>query len=64
MWVRIPPAAYPRYFFTQVSDDIRRLFCRVLRGLGVEYTWNNWRTVSVARRRSVALLDTFVGPKT
>jgi len=60
---RVNGKDYPRYFFTQVSDDIRRLFCSVLRSLGVEYTWNNWKTVSIARRRSVALLDTFVGPK-
>jgi hypothetical protein len=54
---------YPRYFFSQVSDDIRRLFCAACRRVGVEYTWNDWKTVSVARRPSVALLDTFVGPK-
>ena len=55
---------YPRYFFTQVSDDIRRLFCDTCARLGIEYTRNDWRNVSIARARSVALLDTFVGPKT
>lgn len=54
----------PRYFFTQVSDDIRRLFCTACRQLGVRYTWNNWKTVSIARAPSVAILDSFVGPKT
>lgn len=61
---RVDGKDYPRYFFTQVSDDIRRLFCAALRRVGVEYTWNNWKTVSIARAGSVALLDTFVGPKT
>ena len=60
---RVNGKDYPRYHFTQVSDDIRRLFCRSLRQLGIEYTWNDARNVSVARRDSVARLDEFVGPK-
>jgi hypothetical protein len=55
--------AYPRYLFDQVSDDIRRLFCDACELLGIEYTQSRWKTVSVARRRSVALLDSFIGPK-
>jgi len=47
-----------------VSDDIRALFCRTCHRLGIEYTHNKWNEVSIARRRSVALLDSFVGPKT
>ncbi|MFC9270182.1 helix-turn-helix domain-containing protein [Streptomyces zhihengii] len=58
---------YARYFFTNVSDDIRRLYTDTLDALGVE-----WRvcgrggrpySVSVARRASVALMDAHVGPK-
>src|SRR3954470_1832833 len=60
---RVNGKAYPRYHFTQVSDDIRRLFCRSLRQLDIEYTWNDARNVSIARRPSVARLDEFVGPK-
>ena len=60
---RVNGKDYPRYFFTQVSDDIRRIFCEACRRVGVAYTWNNWKTVSIARAPSVALLDTFVGPK-
>lgn len=60
---RVNGKDYPRYHFTQVSDDIRRLFCRSLRQLGVEYTWNDARNVSIARRASVGRLDEFVGPK-
>jgi hypothetical protein len=60
---RVSGKAYPRYHFTQVSDDIRRLFCRSLRQLEIDYTWNDARNVSIARRPSVARLDEFVGPK-
>jgi hypothetical protein len=61
---RVNGKVYPRYHFTQVSDDIRRLFCRSLRQLGIDdYTWNDARNVSIARRPSVELLDEFVGPK-
>ncbi|MDX6356820.1 MAG: hypothetical protein QOF98_3723, partial [Streptomyces sp.] len=58
---------YPRYFFTNVSDDIRQLYCDTLDKVGVE--WRVTRrgdrpyNISVARRESVALMDTYVGRK-
>ncbi|QKW05923.1 transcriptional regulator [Streptomyces sp. NA04227] len=58
---------YPRYFFTNKSADIMRLFTDTLDALGVE--WKSLRqtrhapTVSVARKGSVALMDTHIGPK-
>lgn len=54
---------YPRYLFTNASDDIRELFCSVLAELGVQYTRPSARVVSIARAGSVRLLDAFVGPK-
>ncbi|MFE3640416.1 helix-turn-helix domain-containing protein [Streptomyces sp. NPDC059169] len=58
---------YPRYFFTNVSDDIRRLCTDTLDGLGVEWKHctRNGRpyNISVARRESVALMDAHIGPK-
>lgn len=60
---RVNGKDYPRYFFDQVSDDIHRLFCDTCERLGIEYTWSKWKTVSIARAGSVALLDSFVGPK-
>jgi hypothetical protein len=54
---------YPRYFFTQVSTDIRLLFCSMCDRVGVAYTHSNWKTVSIAQAPSVAILDSFVGPK-
>ncbi|MER7574719.1 helix-turn-helix domain-containing protein [Streptomyces sp. NPDC126514] len=58
---------YPRYFFTNVSDDIRQLCTDTLDALGVEWTHctrhGNPYNISVARKASVALMDTHVGPK-
>lgn len=58
---------YPRYFFTNTSTDIIRLYTDTLDRLGIE--WKSLRqsraadTISVARKASVALMDTHVGPK-
>ncbi|MFF4395707.1 transcriptional regulator [Streptomyces sp. NPDC001480] len=58
---------YPRYFFTNVSEDIRRLYTDTLDTLGVEWTQCTRNgtpfNISVARKASVALMDTHVGPK-
>ncbi|HEU5033375.1 MAG TPA: hypothetical protein VFT62_01310 [Mycobacteriales bacterium] len=55
---------YPRYFFSNVSDDIRGIFTGALDLLGIAWKQNNWNSISVARREAVAALDEFVGPKT
>jgi hypothetical protein len=55
--------SYPRYNFTNASDDIRALFCRTCDQLAIEWRQMNARNISVARRESVARLDEFVGPK-
>ncbi|WP_326795305.1 transcriptional regulator [Streptomyces sp. NBC_01808] len=59
---------YPRYFFTNRSADIIRLFCDTLDRVGVEWKAGGQRTrpaknISVARRASVALMDAHVGAK-
>ncbi|MDR3080384.1 MAG: helix-turn-helix domain-containing protein [Streptomyces sp.] len=58
---------YPRYFFSNKSDDIRKLFTNTLDKVGVEWTvlarGSDPFNVSIARKASVALLDTHVGPK-
>jgi hypothetical protein len=60
---RVAEYAYPRYFFSNRSDDIRRLFCATCERLGIRWTQSNPRNISIAHRTSVALLDEFVGPK-
>jgi hypothetical protein len=55
--------AYPRYQFSNRSDDIRKLFTDACEKLGV--SWRRWTRfhISVAKRESVAILDSFIGPK-
>ena len=55
---------YPRYLFTNVSDDIRSLFCWACDLLGIEWKVMNSKNISVNKRADVAFLDTFIGPKT
>ncbi|MGP3771560.1 transcriptional regulator [Streptomyces sp. SDT5-1] len=58
---------YPRYFFTNTSADIIRLYTSTLDRLGIE--WKSLGqsraavTISVARKGSVVLMDAHVGPK-
>jgi hypothetical protein len=58
---------YPRYFFTNMSDDIRRLYTETLDKLGIQWTHctrnGNPYNISVAKKASVALMDAHVGPK-
>jgi hypothetical protein len=54
----------PRYFFSNLSADIRALFCEYCERLGVRWTRSNHRNISISRRKSVAILDGFIGPKT
>ncbi|MBW3608806.1 MAG: helix-turn-helix domain-containing protein [Actinobacteria bacterium] len=54
---RVAEYAYPRYFFSNLSGDIRALFCATCDVLGLRWTLSNPRNVSVAHRKSVAVLD-------
>ena len=54
---------YPRYGFTNRSDDIKQIFCTVCDLLGIAWRVMNAKTISVARRESVARMDEFIGPK-
>ncbi len=60
---RVGRYAYPRYFFTNLSADIRGIFCEHCELLGIRWTQSNARNISVSHRDSVAILDSFVGPK-
>jgi hypothetical protein len=61
---RVAAYRYTRYFFSNLSSDIRSIFCQHCELLGIRWTQSNARNISVAHRDSVALLDSFVGPKT
>ena len=54
---------YPRYMFTNESQDILRLCGQTLDQLGVDWRFSRRNTISVARREAVARLDEHVGPK-
>lgn len=54
---RVGEYSYPRYFFSNMSADIRALFCASCDALGVRWTQSNHRNISVAHRASVAILD-------
>lgn len=54
---------YPRYLFSNRSDDIRRIFSDACDQLGISWRPMGRWNVSVARRESIAMMDEFVGPK-
>ena len=60
---RVAEYAYPRYFFSNLSADIRGLFCEYCDALGIRWTQSNHRNISVSHRHSVAAMDEFIGPK-
>jgi hypothetical protein len=59
---------YPRYQFTNYSEDIRRLYCETCDRLGLHWTVKHLRKGSatdifISKRRDVAWLDEHVGAK-
>jgi hypothetical protein len=56
--------AYPRYFFSNTSEDILQIFRGSCDAIGVPHRDSKWNTISIARREAVAALDAFIGPKT
>ena len=60
---RVKEYAYPRYFFTNRSADILRLFRDHCALLGVRTSMSNHQNVSISDKASVAILDQVVGPK-
>jgi hypothetical protein len=55
--------AYPRYSFSNRSEDIKAILCEHLDLLGIAWRRAGRFTISIARREAVAALDEFVGPK-
>lgn len=55
--------SYPRYSFSNRSLDIQRIFTTTCEALNIHWTQPYWKTISIARRRDVAILDEVVGPK-
>jgi len=55
--------ASPRYHFSNLSEDIKRLYCDSLDALGIPWTRPCAKQIAVYRLSAVEILDTFVGPK-
>ena len=55
--------AYPRYTFSNRSEEIRELFCEYCDKVDVEWRRMNRWNISVARRASVAVMDRNIDPK-
>ena len=53
----------PPYLFSNKSTDILLLCGQTLDWLGVAWRFSKPNTISVARKKAVARLDEFVGPK-
>ena len=54
---------YPRWQFTNCSQEIQRWCCDALDLVGVPWRKSNAKTVSVSTRAGVARLDELIGPK-
>jgi hypothetical protein len=53
----------PRYVFTNLSEDIKQVFCQVCDRLDLHWTAASPKSIYVSRKADVARLDEFVGPK-
>lgn len=53
----------PRYVFTNLSEDIKEIFCQACDRLELQWTVAPPKSVYVSRKADVAKLDEFVGPK-
>lgn len=60
---RIGHYEYVRYFFSNLSEDIRGIYCDHCDLLGIRWSQSNARNISISHRRSVALMEDLVGPK-
>lgn len=54
---------YPRYFFTNMSVDIRQMFYETAEKLNLQWRQTNAISVAISRREDVAWLDEHIGAK-
>ena len=55
--------SYPRYQFSNRSNDIRGIFCKACDEFGIKWRVSNTYVISVSRGPDVAKLQQIVGPK-
>lgn len=61
--VRGKAYSYPRYFFSNMSTDIHQIMGDALDRVGVEWRFNRYNSMSIAKSASVAIMDEHIGPK-
>jgi hypothetical protein len=61
---RVAEYEYVRYFFSNLSEDIRQIFWAHCSLLGIRVTQPNHRNLAVSHRDSVAIMERIVGAKT
>ena len=52
-----------RYHFSNLSEDIKNLYCASLDELGIPWTRPSGKDIAVYRKSATAVLDEFIGPK-
>lgn len=52
-----------RYHFSNLSEDIKRIYCDSLDALGIRWTRPCDKQIAVYRKESVRMMDGFIGPK-
>ncbi len=52
-----------RYHFSNLSEDIKALYCASLDALGIPWTRPSNKDIAVYRKHATAMLDQFIGPK-
>lgn len=60
---RVAEYSYVRYFFSNLSKDIRDIFTEHCELLGIRVTQSNHRNLTVSHRDSVTILEDTVGAK-
>jgi hypothetical protein len=55
--------AWPRYCFSNLSEDIKHLFCETCDALGIAWRRADPKHIYINRRGAVAVMDELVGPK-
>lgn len=55
--------SYPRYSFSQKSQDIMKIFQRACDELGIAYTKPRPIVTAISKRKYVDFMDSFIGPK-
>jgi hypothetical protein len=58
-----PPYEYLRYFFSNRSEDILRIFTDACDTLGVQWRRDGPWNISIARQESIQIVDDHMGPK-